>query len=404
MFLAILTAAAGTIYVGDDNTRHRTDEFRNGYYNDLQTAIEKAESGDTIRIAPGVYYAKQYAFPESLCGNCETHISQVKATRGFLIDGKSLLLIGSGTDSTILVTGAGYGVLFLDSQNSVITNIKITGGKRDLDGMATDAAIVARNSKVTITGCLIEDNTDRPEEVVVGIGGIFGREGSELFIIGNRIFNNGWDGIALYRGATAYIADNDINGGRGAGIGITWDASAQIYRNVVKNYWKGIGAFGASRVVVSNNLVKDNLGWGIIVTGNAYMDVSNNVVTKNGNCGLAIWSDECTGRFANNIVTENGWREQWVCPPVGFYNYGYPKNFKISHNNIFNNSEGEYRDMPDYTEKFGNISVDPKFAGDEDYHLLADSPCIDTGDPEITDNDGSRSDMGLYGGPRAVRK
>jgi parallel beta-helix repeat protein len=302
-----------------------------------------------------------------------------------------------------LITNAGYGIMFLGSPGSTIKNLKVTGGRRDPDGMATDAAIVARNSRVTITGCLIADNTNRPDTLVVGIGGIFGREGAELFIIGNRLFSNGWDGIALYRGATAVIADNVINGGRGAGIGITWDAIAEVYRNTIENYWKGIGAFGASRAIISNNIVRNNLGWGIIATGEAYVDVTNNIVTQNGNCGMAIWSDDCVGRFANNIVIENGWREEWVCPPVGFWNYGYLKNFTITHNDIFNNKEGEYRDMPDYTDKFGNLSIDPLFVGEDDYHLTPQSPCINAGDSTITDNDGSISDIGLYSGPRAKR-
>ncbi|MDM8516486.1 hypothetical protein QUF76_09820 [Desulfobacterales bacterium HSG16] len=33
----------------------------------------------------------------------------------------------------------------------------------------------------------------------------------------------------------------------------------------------------------------------------------------------------------------------------------------------------------------------------EDYHLNPGSPCIDTGSPEYTDKDNSRSDMGVYG-------
>jgi len=401
VIFTITSVLAGTIYVGDDNARHRGAGYANGYYNDLQTAIDKADDVDTIRVSPGVFRAKQYPFPETLCGNCENHITEVEATRGFLIQGKSLIIIGSGKDSTTLITNAGYGVLFLNSPNSAIIGLKITGGKRDLDGNATDAAIVARQSRVAIADCLIADNADRPDSLVVGVGGIFGREGAELFIFGNEFFNNGWDGIALYRGATAVIADNVINGGRGAGIGITWDAIAQVYRNEISNYWKGIGAFGSTRVVASNNIVKDNLGWGIIVTGEAYMDVTNNLVINNGNCGLAIWSDECSGRFANNIVLANGWREQWVCPPVGFWNYGQTAQFIISHNNIFNNKEGEYRDMPDLTDRFGNISADPMFVGEDDYHLKADSPCINSGDSLITDNDGTVSDMGIYGGPRA---
>ncbi|MCP4583972.1 MAG: right-handed parallel beta-helix repeat-containing protein [candidate division Zixibacteria bacterium] len=401
VLFAYTASSAAVVYVGDDNARHRGDGFAGGYFNDLQTAIDKAESGDTIRISPGVFHSKQHLYTESLCGNCENHLTDVAATRGFLIEGKSLTIVGSGADSTTLATNAGYGVLFLDSPNSIITSLKITGGKRDLDGNATDAAIVARGSRVTVSGCLIADNTDRPEEVVVGIGGVMGREGAELFIIGNEIFNNGWDGVALYRGATAVIADNVINGGRGAGIGITWDSNALAYRNQITNYWKGIGAFGESRAIVSNNLATDNLGWGIVVTGTAYMDVTNNIVANNGNCGMAIWSDECHGRFANNIVVDNGWREEWVCPPVGFWNNGQPDNFKISYNNIFGNKEGEYRDMPAENIDSTNISADPMFSGENDYHLLPGSPCLNTGDEEITDNDGSRSDIGLYGGPRA---
>jgi len=370
-------------------------------YPDIQVAINKAQDGDTIVIGAGTYSANATLFIENLCGNCQDHRSKVQASRGFLIENKALTIIGSWRDSTILVTGAGYGVLFINSQGSQISNLKITGGHRDKDGNATDAAIVARDSKVAIFNCLIADNTDRPDSLVVGIGGIFGREGAELEIRDNLIKNNGWDGIALSRGATAVIHDNVIDGGRGAGIGITWEAAALVYRNIVKNYWKGIGAFGATRVVASNNLVADNLGWGIIATGSAYMDVTNNVVKHNGNCGLAIWSDSASGRFANNIVINNGWRDEWVCPQVGFWNYGYPDRFIISHNDIFNNSAGQYRDMPDQTDRQGNISLDPLFVGDNDYHLADKSPCRDAGDEGITDNDGSRSDMGLYGGPRS---
>jgi len=37
--------------------------------------------------------------------------------------------------------------------------------------------------------------------------------------------------------------------------------------------------------------------------------------------------------------------------------------------------------------------------GNSDLHLANGSPCIDAGDPAILDLDGSRSDMGIYGGP-----
>jgi hypothetical protein len=121
VIFAILTVSAGTIYVGDDNARRRGGGYTDGYYNDLQTAIDKATEADTIRLSSGVFRARQYAFPETLCGNCENHITEVEATRGFMIKGKSLVIIGSGVDSTTLITNAGYGVLFLDSPISSIT-------------------------------------------------------------------------------------------------------------------------------------------------------------------------------------------------------------------------------------------------------------------------------------------
>jgi hypothetical protein len=133
------------------------------------------------------------------------------------------------------------------------------------------------------------------------------------------------------------------------------------------------------------------------------MDAGNNVVYHNGNCGMAVWSEECTGRFSNNIVTENGWRDEWVCPCVGVWNYGTLFNFEISYNDVWNNKAGQYRDMPDLTDRDGNISVDPKFIGLIDFRPDNTSPLIDKGNPLITDTDGTQSDMGIYGGPRARR-
>jgi poly-gamma-glutamate synthesis protein (capsule biosynthesis protein) len=392
-------STAGILFVDDlrdgkVGTGTQIDPFR-----DLQTAFDSATEGDRILILPGTYQAHPDSYPEELCGNCEQHRTHVQATRGFLIKDKAIEIIGSGTDSTILVTKAGYGVLFENSLGSLISNLTITGGVRDPDGMATDAGVVAKYSRVTVENCRISDNTHQLEDVVVGIGGIFGRENSELFILNNVIENNGWDGVALYRGATAYIADNSICEGRGAGIGITWDATATVYRNRISGDWKGIGTFGDSRAIVRNNAVYDNLGWGIVATGNSFMEASNNVVTRNGNCGFAPWSETARGTFINNIVTENGWREEWVCPCVGIWMNGRPENFVISHNLVWGNQEGDYRDMEDLTGENGNISADPMFRGKIDFHLLPGSPAIDSGDSVFTDPDGGPSDLGIYGGP-----
>ncbi len=398
LFSSSISFSQTTWYVDDKPDKKVGKGTQKDPFRDLQYAIDKALEGDRIIISAGTYEAPAKEYIEDLCGNCQEHRTQVRASRGFLIKDKGIHLIGSGADSTILITKAGYGILFENSQGSVITQVKITSGKRDPDGNATDAGIVAKFSTVTVTECEIADNTDSVVGVIVGIGGIFGRENSEILIQNNYIHNNRWDGIALYRGATAVITDNIIDQGRGAGIGITWDAVATVYRNKISNYWKGIGTFGDSRAVVRNNAVFDNLGWGIIVSRNAYMEISNNVITRNGNCGLAVWSETCRGLATNNIITENGWRKEWVCPCVGVWWAGSKSNFTLSYNNVWNNLAGNYQDIEDLTGIDSNFSFDPKFFDKFDFHSVE---VQDKGNPVFTDPDGTVSDLGIYGGPQA---
>ncbi|MBD3233837.1 MAG: hypothetical protein GF315_08955 [candidate division Zixibacteria bacterium] len=406
-FLLSFAPATSDVLIVEDVDRSESSGVFGDKYLSLQFAMERAIDGDTILIKPGIYHAQPTAYTEDLCGNCLEHKTTVKATRGFIIDNRDIVIMGSGPDRTRLVTNAGYGVYIEDSSPVYISGLKITGGVRDEDGNATDAAIVVRNSRVTITDCEISGNTYRDSSVVVGIGGIFGREGAELFIINNLIENNGWDGVALYRGATAFIADNVIRKGRGVGIGITWDAAATVLRNRISEYWKGIGSFGDTRVVARHNEVFDNLGWGIIATGTSWMDASNNTVIRNGNCGMAVWGPDCMGRFTNNLIVENGWREEWVCPCVGIWAYSGEdttmvtedrlESFEISFNNVWGNEAGEYRNMPDLTGRFGNISIEPEFlnpSDSTDFRLKPASPLIDSGNPLLTDPDGSRPDIG----------
>jgi hypothetical protein len=66
------------------------------------------------------------------------------------------------------------------------------------------------------------------------------------------------------------------------------------------------------------------------------------------------------------------------------------------HSNI---GDGDFRGLN------GNISSDPLFIDPEngDFRLRPDSPCIDAGNPDpiYYDPDGSKNDMGAYGGAKA---
>lgn len=367
----------------------------------LQFAIDKALSNDTLFIDKGTFSANKVIFTDSLCGNCQQHQTNIKASYGFIIKDKSLCLIGSSRQESRLITNAGYGLYILNSPKCEISNLTISGGIRDSLEMASDGAIVIRHSNVVLEYLDIINNNHEHDSAIAGIGGVIGREGAEIRIEKCNIINNSWDGIALYRGAVATVTDCLIKNGRGAGIGVTWDASCTAYRNIVTGYWKGIGSFGTSWVVARNNAVYDNLGWGIIASGNSFMDVCNNVVHHNGNCGVAIWGSNASGRFINNIITENGWKEHWVCPCVGVYNYGDWSRWIFSYNLVWNNKEGNYHDIPDQTGLNDNISLDPEFSDASMFVPDTNSPVIDAGYPEISDPDGSRSDIGLFGGPQA---
>ncbi len=64
-------------------------------------------------------------------------------------------------------------------------------------------------------------------------------------------------------------------------------------------------------------------------------------------------------------------------------------------------NDGAFVDTVDPVGDDGNIAVDPEFVdpGDDDFNLEAGSPCEDAGDPGISDVNGTRADMGAYGGP-----
>lgn len=369
---------------------------------DLQAIIDNAKDAETILLKAGTYEAVPTDYTEELCGNCQNHQTIVYGTKGFVIKDKSVNIRGEEKERVILKTNAGYGVLFINSLHSSISNLTISGGIRDTSGDATNGGIVLKYSKVRVFDCIISNDTVRASKIpIVGICGIVLREGSEAIIRNNIIRNNTWDGIALYRGATGYIMDNVIENGRGAGIGITWDASAIVERNRVSGYWKGIGTFGTSTAIVKNNAIYDNLGWGIVISGNSFMNAENNVITRNGNCGIAPWcdsSEHASGVITNNIITENGWRKEWVCPQVGLWMNAYKERFIFSYNDVWNNVMGEYKDVDNLTGIDGNISADPLFKSKYDFTLNAGSPLLNSGNPAITNLDGSQSHIGIDGG------
>jgi hypothetical protein len=110
---------------------------------DFERVLDEAQPGDTLLLKVGVHHATPTAITEETCGNCLEPLTRVQATVGFHINGTHLTIIGESRDSTVLSTGAGYGVLFEDSYGSRLTNLTITGDTlvTDVDGTRSDIGV-----------------------------------------------------------------------------------------------------------------------------------------------------------------------------------------------------------------------------------------------------------------------
>ncbi|NUM61692.1 MAG: hypothetical protein HUU44_06020 [Ignavibacteriaceae bacterium] len=141
---------------------------------------------------------------------------------------------------------------------------------------------------------------------------------------------------------------------------------------------------------VYNNLIYTDLaGYAVYTNGSNYLQINNNYAKGNFLFyGLSIGPNHTV---KNNVVTDSeGGVEVWGT-----------QNLVYKFNDVWNNDENYAGYNPDTT----NLSVDPMVVNDDtaqgelDFRLQMFSHLIDTGDPNILDKDGSRSDIGLYGGP-----
>ncbi|MDH3223891.1 MAG: right-handed parallel beta-helix repeat-containing protein, partial [Gemmatimonadota bacterium] len=271
----------------------------------LNRALARHPGPVRLQLEPGHYVLEAEDYTDPTCGNCEDARQAVPGSVGLRVSGRNVTLFGNDPDSVVIHTGAGHGILFDDCLDCVLRGVTVTGGVRDRDPRATNAAVVVRESSVILQRCVLEDNVgdaDLVRETVVGIGGVVGREGSRIDLRTCLILGNSWDGVALYRGAEATIrgavidgvdraTGSDVGGGRGVGIGVTWDARAVIEENRIVRYWKGIGVFADAHAQVRENVVEDMATWGIAVWGDGRSPsafVEDNVVYRTGACGILI--------------------------------------------------------------------------------------------------------------------
>jgi beta propeller repeat protein/parallel beta-helix repeat protein len=335
-------------------------------YPRIQAAIDAASDGDTVVVAPGVYYE----------------------TINFA--GKDIVVTSSDPNDPKVV---GYSIINADGDGSVVTfengetpaaqliGFTITGGFGTLDSSLGSTykefwggGIYCKNASPTITRCVIANNqspveimTNDPTQVMFSYGGGIGCIQSDAVITGNTI-----------RGNSAYI---------GGGI-ITYLGNAKITNNLIceNSALAGAGVVVVPGQLVNNTLIANNaidFGGGDVPGGSVYAVFDPTIQ----NC--LVSNNIITGSTSGGILLEGS------RPPAG----------AITFNDVWGNLPGNYCLMANdgtgqmiydgeasLTGIAGNISADPLFVNpiNRDYHLTLESPCINAGDPDLVVPSGAK--------------
>lgn len=238
-------------------------------------------------------------------------------------------------------------------------------------------------------------------------GGVFAYQATAA-LEGNTISDN--DGFRKGGGVYCYLSPCSIEGGA-------------IEHNDGTDAGGGVCAERGS-LSIANALIRGNTaassGGGLYHRAGP-LDVSNSIIALNRSSviGGGVYADSSYGELANNTIDRNratyagGNVFLGTMPSLAVVNncvtYGTANGFQVNstanivfrYNDCFGNTPSNVVTLvPDST----NGSFDPMYADTSalDYHLLVHSGAIDGGDPALADPDGSRSDIGAFGGPAAI--
>jgi hypothetical protein len=343
----------------------------------IQKCLNYSNWGDTIYVGNGVY----------------KEIIRIY---------KEVTLIGTSMDSTVIdargLTITGQDSLYTIKlyTNAVIKNFHIYGH-----------AVIIINAwyyRLNVSNCILENSKQ-------GVS-LFNPMGSveNCIMILKRAYAHGI-GIGGSSSSDFLIRNNLIllEGEESSGIYHEGYAGFQITGNVILNTTKtnlftqrGIAIDGISRTEIRNNLIAGFSETMLIVSGATdSVVIENNIFAYGTKIGWGTAMVELRNGdkfvFRNNIVA-HGYRGISKSSPDLHPNY-----------NLYWNLTTRYYSgvVPGEHE----IEADPMFVKDTlpgenlnfDFHLQKYSPAIDAGDPSLLDIDGSRSDIGMYGGPQGQK-
>jgi len=230
-------------------------------------------------------------------------------------------------------------------------------------------------------------------------------------ISGNLIRENAGYGIDAYGSVTAHIESNQVLDNGRAGI-LLRNTISIVENNTISGNARGGISSTAGRAVIKGNVISGNettgSGGGLVV-GSGHAIVAGNVfvgnIAQRSGGGVSLGGEDQI-HFYNNIVFGNRSEDS----PGGIV-VGRDCRHSIQNCVLWDNRGDDINrnyaniGFSDVQQRFagnGMLNEDPGFIDPEagDFRLTDDSPCIDTGNPfpMYNNEDGSRTDIGAYGG------
>ena len=159
--------------------------------------------------------------------------------------------------------------------------------------------------------------------------------------------------------------------------------------------------YKTTQVRISNSLIYGNFAdddaGGVFVEAGVLelinTTIYDNTCTDDG--GAVAMKPDSSGTIVNSILAKSEGCEALHVDEAA--------SITVSYSAFWDNPDGVSQGIDSPVGQDGNINADPLFVdpAEGDFHLQTGSPAINAGDPNLADPDGSRSDMGTYGGPNA---
>jgi len=373
----------------------------------IQAKIDAASSGDTVAIFGGSY---------------TENLTVSKDVRLQLVSGQTVTLAGnitfSGLSNAYTFANFTWGgqtdktITVNDCRNFTINSIKSPAGSISLTGSNTVAKIFATsltNGGITISGGA---NVQGIQSSCTGItvSGSSTAEFARCTVTGNVSAASGVKRVSFCRGtvtesldsssALTYVSYSNLRFFRQR-----FNGQAYLLGNTINERNAGAGnyntqrtveAYDSSKLFLKNNIIRTGSSGSyraseeaVWVASMAQLEALNNVVydfnASNQGAGRAFILD---GSNTNIISSNIGYAIQYefVLGPFANNSATY---------NLSQTGEGGGVLLQN------RVNADPAFVDTTDFVLGATSPARNAGDPDLrfNDIDGTRNDMGIYGGP-----